>query len=137
VTTLATAARELSGELGVIGEGEIFGRWLEEEIKWILHRHLDDKVDFDVQPRRWLGEHQAGKVICLRILLPIDEMLHRADIQAVGEDLGSAVGRGSQSNHMGSVSHRSVVLIAGTVVERDVDRHKFCHPVSNNGADFG
>ena len=77
--------RELTLLLGVIVEWIVLRGGLQEEIEWILDRHLDHQIDLDIQPLHRLGKHQPRKVVGLRILLPIDEMVRRPDFQAVGE----------------------------------------------------
>ena len=56
---------------------------LEEEVERIEHRHLGDQVHLDAQLRRLLREHEAREVVSLRILLPVDEVLVRRDLQRV------------------------------------------------------
>lgn len=57
-----------------VTEREFFGRRLEEEVERIDHRQLGDQVDLDRQLSRALGEHRAGQVVAVRILLPVQEM---------------------------------------------------------------
>ena len=46
------------------------------------------------------GENEAGEVVALRILLPVDEVTGGLDVQRVGEDRRAAVGRGAQANDL-------------------------------------
>jgi hypothetical protein len=62
---------------GGVGKRHALGFRFEEKIERIEHRHLRHQVHFDFQHVRRLGKDQAGQVIGLRVLLPIDEMFLR------------------------------------------------------------
>ena len=60
------------------------------------------------QLRGLLREHQPREIVRLRILLPVDEVLGRRDLQRVGQDARAAVRRGTQAHDLGlNVTRRS------------------------------
>ena len=71
---------------GLVGEGKVRGIGFGEEVEGIDHRHAGHQVDFDAELARLLGKDQAGKIVCLRVLLPVDEMPRRGDLQRVAEN---------------------------------------------------
>ena len=73
---------------------------LEEEIEGIEHRHLGDQVHLDAQLARLLREHEAREVVSLRVLLPVDEMLCRRDLQRIGKDARAAMRRRTQADDL-------------------------------------
>jgi hypothetical protein len=56
-----------------------FGR--EEEIERIEHRHLGDQINLDAQLAGRIRKYQSGEVVCLGVLLPIDEMAGRLHLE--------------------------------------------------------
>ena len=71
--------------LGIV-ERKVFGVFLEEEIKRVDHRHFGDQIHLDRQYAGFFREHHARQVIPERILLPVDEMLFRLDLQRIRRD---------------------------------------------------
>jgi hypothetical protein len=56
-------------------------------------------------------------------LLPVDEVLNRLDAQRIAQTAGATVGRGPQTDNLGSKIDQPVVMIEGNVVQRDLNRH--------------
>ena len=78
-----TAERcELLLEQRVVAERPGLGVRLQEEVERVDRHHVGHQIDRDVEMRDALGEHHAGKVIALRILLPVDEMRLAARLAA-------------------------------------------------------
>ena len=69
--------REFGGELRRIGERKMLGPFLDEEIERVDHRHVGDEVDDDFQFPGFLREDEAGDVIAVGVLLPVDEVVRR------------------------------------------------------------
>ena len=69
------------------------------------------------------GEDVAREVVSLRILLPVDEMLGRRDLQRIGNDARAAMGRGPQPDDLWSERHEPVVAIVRDVIECDMYGH--------------
>ena len=61
-------------EQRVVAERPVLGFRLQEEVERVDRRHVGDQIDRDVEMRDAVGEHHAGEVIALRVLLPVDEM---------------------------------------------------------------
>ena len=72
---------------------------------------------------RLLREHEAREVVSLRILLPVDEVLGRRDLQRIGKDARAAMGRGPQADDLWPERHEPVVAIVRDVIERDMNGH--------------
>ena len=107
----------------LVDEGDLLGGRLEEEVEGVEHRHLGDEVDLDRQLAGGLGEDEAGEIVAVRILLPVDEVLCRQDFQRIGEDAGPAVRRGTEPDDLRPEMDRPVVAVGGLVVERHVHDH--------------
>ena len=106
-----------------VGEGPGVGGSLDEEVERVEDRHLGHEVDLDREMVRRLVEQQPRQPVAVRILLPVDEMLGRADLQAVGQDPGAAVGGGAQPDDMRPEIDAAIIAVSGLMVERDLDRH--------------
>ncbi|KES02876.1 hypothetical protein HN51_24125 [Ectopseudomonas mendocina] len=76
-----------------VGEGNALGVRLEEEVEGVEHRHFGDQIHLDLELAGLLREHQTCQVVALRVLLPVDEMFARLDLQCVGENARTAVRR--------------------------------------------
>ena len=74
----------------VVGEGPVLGFRFQEEVERVDRRHVGDEIDGDVEMRDALGEHDAGEVVALRVLLPVEEMRLRLDLQRIGQDRACA-----------------------------------------------
>ncbi len=96
---------------------------LEKEIERVEYRHLGDEVHLDAQLPGLLREHEAREVVSLRILLPVDEVVVRRDLQRVRQDARAAVRRGAQAHDLGAEAHEAIVAVVRDVIERDMDGH--------------
>ena len=56
---------------------------LEKEIERIDDRHFGNEVDLDAKFIGGFEENQARQIVCLRILLPINEMLLRRNAERI------------------------------------------------------
>ena len=72
---------------------------------------------------RLLREDVAREVVSLRVLLPVDEMLGRRDLQRIGNDARAAMGSGPQPDDLWSERHEPVVAIVRDVIECDMYGH--------------
>ena len=84
--------------------------------------HLGHEVDRDLEDLCLVGKDQPRQMIRERILLPVDEVRGRLDLERVRQDAGAAVGRGPQAHDLGRQGHAAVVLVACDMLERDMDR---------------
>ena len=114
---------DLLGERGVVTERKGLSLGLEEEVERIDHRHVGDEIDRDLELRRLLGKHQARQMIALRILLPVDEVVLRLDLERVGKYRRAAVRGGTQAHDLRPERDRPVVGVGRPMMQRDVDAH--------------
>ena len=115
--------RNFLGQPGVVGKGPRLGRGLEEEVEWVDDRHIGHQVDRDVEQVGLLGKDQPGQVVSLRILLPVDEMLGRRDLQRIGQDGRPAMGCRTQTDDLRPQFDGSVVPVGRPMMQRDLDAH--------------
>ena len=51
----------------------------QEKIERIEHRHFRNQIHFHQEFSSRIGEHHAGEIVRLRILLPVQKMFLRLD----------------------------------------------------------
>ena len=73
--------RDLLGQRGIVGEGPGLGLGVQEKVEGVDHRHVGDEIDRDLEPIGLVREHQPRQMIALRVLLPVDEVPDRRDLQ--------------------------------------------------------
>jgi hypothetical protein len=78
----------------IIGEGAFFGIFFDKEIERIDDHHIGQKIDLNTEMIDRIGKHQPRQPIAMRILLPIQEVVFRADFQRIVRDLCPAVRAG-------------------------------------------
>ncbi len=116
--------RDLGPGLGVIGEREGLGTGLDEEVERVDHRHLGREIDLDPELFGLVREDEAGQPVAVRILLPIDEMMGRRDLQRIARHFGPAMRGRAEPDHLRAERHRTVVAIVGDVIDRGAHRHR-------------
>jgi hypothetical protein len=121
--TLQKKWSQLMIERAIVLEGKSLRLRFEKKIERIVDRHLGDEVHLDLKFAGGFLEDQPGEVIGLGILLPVDEMVFRADAQGVTEDARARMRRGSQPNDLRPERHQPVVLVMGAMMKGDVNRH--------------
>jgi hypothetical protein len=94
-----------------------------KEVERVDYRHAGDQVDFDAEFARLFREDQARQIVGLRVLLPVDEMLPRGDLQRVAEDRRARVRRWPQSDDLRRKRDQAVVAIVSYVVEGNMYGH--------------
>jgi hypothetical protein len=115
--------RQLLFQLRRVGEGELLRVGLQEEVERVVDRHLGHQVDRHLELGGLFGKHQTGLVVGKRVLLPVDEVAHRLDLERVRNDVAAAVRRRAQADHLGPQRDRAVVFVVGDVVQGGVDGH--------------
>ena len=95
----------------------------EEEIEGIDDGHFRHQIDGHGERFYLFGKDQPREIVPVGILLPVQEMIPRFDLQTVGKHPRAAVGGRAQSHHMGRVANRPIVAIAGLVVQGDMNGH--------------
>ena len=104
-------------------EGHFFGRGLQKKVKRVEHGHFGDHVHRDFEGGGLFGKNQSRLVVGKSVLLPVDEVLCRFDLEAVAQDAAAAVRRWAQADDLGAQLHRTVVGVVGDVVQGNVYRH--------------
>ena len=79
--------------LSVVGERELLGVRLEEEVERIDDRHLGHQIHLEREASGRLGNDEPRQEVSLRVLLPVDEVLLRLDSQRVTRHRRTAVRR--------------------------------------------
>ncbi len=111
---------QVPGQHRLVGEGDVLGLVVEEEVEGVDHRHVGDQVDDHGQLVGPLGEDQPGQVVAERVLLPAHEVVGRGDRERVGQDRRPGVGRGAEPHHVGREGDRPGEPVGGAVLEGDV-----------------
>ena len=113
--------RQFVRQRGVVFERDFLGVRLEKKVEGIDDRHFGHQVHLDPELTGLLRKHQARQVIALRILLPVDEMIGRRDIQGIGEDRGARMGGRAQAHDLRPEIDQAVVTVVGDMAQGDVD----------------
>ena len=114
---------QLVAKLGRVGKRKLLGAGLQKKVKGVEHRHLGHQIDGDLEFAGFFREHQPGQIIGERVLLPVDEVAGRFDVQRIGQNRRAAVRRGPQAHHMRRQIDQPVIAIVGHVTQGDVNGH--------------
>ena len=90
--------------------------FLDEEIEGVDDRHVGHHLHVHFQFPGLFRKHQSGQPVAVGVLLPIDEVIRRQDLQAVGLDGRAAMYRRQQPDDVGAEGNRAIEPIVGTVV---------------------
>ena len=88
--------RQLAALQLLVGEGDVLGARLEEEVERVEDGHLGDEVHLEGEDRRRFRKRDPGEEVALRILLPVDEVLRRLEAERVAGHRRTAVRRRAQ-----------------------------------------
>ena len=77
-----------------IVEGKMLCAVFDEEVEWVVDGHVGDEVDLDPEFAHRFGEHEPRHPVAVWVLLVINEMPFRRDLQAVRDHMRPAVRRG-------------------------------------------
>jgi len=114
--------------LGFVFERERLGRVLDEEVERIDHREVGNQVNGDIEDLGGLREHEPGHEVAEGVLLPVDEVIARLDLEAVREDRRARVRGGPQPHHVRVNGDGSIEAIGGAMLDADVDSHAKSYP---------
>src|SRR6185436_18545719 len=90
---------------------------LKEKIERVDHRHIDRKTDFNREMPGLAWKHEPGEEISMRVLLPVDEMIHRLHTQRVTRHWRAAVGRRPQTDDLRRECDEAIVVVDGLVMK--------------------
>jgi hypothetical protein len=103
-------------EIVGIGERKAVGGRLDKEVERIDHRHLGREIDLDLEFGGLLRKHEPRQPIALRILLPVDEVVGRRDLERVAQDRRAGVRRRPQANGLRTEVDRTVIFVVRDVM---------------------
>nr|WP_295699208.1 hypothetical protein [Lapillicoccus sp.] len=129
----AQVGGEVGGERRLVGEGEPLGILLDEEVEGVDDHQVGDEADGDVELAHPLGEDEAREPVAEGVLLPVEEVAGRRDVEGVGLDRGAAVRGGAQPDHVRSDVHRLGEVVRRAVFEGHLDRHVTSVPAPGYG----
>jgi hypothetical protein len=92
--------RQLSREFRFVREREFLGVGLEEEVEGVVHGHLGDQIDRDLESPRFLGEDEPRLIVGERVLLPVDEVFGWLDPHRIRNDRRTAMRRRPQAHDL-------------------------------------
>ena len=113
------------GERRRVAERIGLGVRLDEEVERVDHRHVGGDVDDDLQVVGGFGEDDAGDPVAVGILLPVEEVPGRRDVERVPEHRRAAVRRRAQPDLVRRDRDAAVEAVGGAVLQRDADGHRF------------
>ena len=117
---------EFVREDGVVGEGKFLGGVLDEEVEGIDRRQVGGELDLDLELVGLFRENEPRLEVALRVLLPVDEVGLRRDLERVVEDRRPAMGGGAQAHDLRPERNRLGVTVVSDVGERGVNGHDGC-----------
>ena len=104
-------------------EGILFCILIEKEIERVDDNHLGNEIDLDRERPGFFGKNQACEIVAERILLPVDEMLFRADLERVAVDRCPCMDSRPETHDMRRQTDRPVIAVLGFVIDRYADCH--------------
>ena len=115
--------RQIGGEFGLqllgIGEREFLGVGLDEKVERIDDGEFGRQIDLDLELAGLLRKHEAREPVAVRILLPVDEMLGRRDLQRIAGHAGAAMRGRPKPDRLRPQRDRPVVGVLSEVMEAD------------------
>ena len=92
---------QLVCEPGLVAERKLLRVRLQEEVERIDHGHFRDQIHFHREVPDALRKHRASQKIALRVLLPVEKVRLRLDLQRIRRYRRAAVRRGPQADDLG------------------------------------
>ena len=115
--------QQVLGQHWFVFEGEKVGAWLDEEVERIDDCHVGDQIDGNAQLANLLGKNDPGLKVAVRVLLPIDEVVGRLDLERVTQDRCPTMRCRPQPHHLRPQRGRSFVAIVSLMIECDANCH--------------
>ncbi len=111
------------GQAGLVNERIGVCRLFQEKVERIEDFDLQDQVNLNTEIIRLFRKNNPRQIVAERILLPVDEVSGRLDLERVGLDVGLGVRCGAQPDHLGAQIDRAVVTVIADVVLGDENAH--------------
>ncbi len=112
---------EIPGRVLCVLERPFLGGVLQEIIEGAVGREIRHEIDAHLEVVRLLGHDDAGEVVPVRILLPVQEVAGGLDVEGVAMDRRPVVRRRPQADRLRPEQDGSLVAVAGSVVKGDAD----------------
>ena len=112
---------EIGAQVGIVGEGIMLGRRLDEEVERIHDVEIGEQVDVDREMIDRIGKDDPRQPVAVRVLLPVEEVVRGLDGQRVVGHLGAAVRRRPQPHDLRPEPDRAIVAIGGEVVQAGLE----------------
>ena len=114
---------QLLVEHWIVAERIGLGLGFQKEVERVDRHHVGNEIDRDLEPVHLLREHDAGEVVALRILHPVDEMRLRLDRQLIRQDRGARLRCRPEADRLRPKRDQPIVVIGRFVGQGDVQRH--------------
>ncbi len=116
--------RQLAAQPRLVAKGIRLGVRLQEEVERVDRRHFNDQVDRHPKAVDLLLKRDAGQEVGVGVLLPIEKVIGRLDLQRVTDNRRSRMRRGPQPHDLRPQHDGALVAIVRVVIECDPDRHR-------------
>ncbi len=116
--------RQLFLESGVIRKRKALGAGFQKEIERIEDLDFQHQIDRHLEGRCLFRKDDAGQPVAERILLPVDEMVCRLDLQGVGLHMRLGMRGGAETNDLGSETDRSIIAVIRNMMQRSQNTHR-------------
>ena len=83
---------QLFRKYGIVGKGNLFRRRLDEKIEGVDRNHFRNEIDFDGEFANRFGKDEPGEIVAIGVLLPVQEVRLRKDVEGVTANRGSTMG---------------------------------------------
>ncbi len=114
---------QLKLQVRVVGKGQVLRVRFQKEVKGVLHRHVGDQIDRDLELLDRVRIDDAGLVVAVGVLLPVDEIALGLDLERIAEDRRAGVRGRAQADHLRAHLDLAVVNVGGPVVQGDMNAH--------------
>ena len=113
--------RQILSQVLRVVEGPLFRTFLDKEIEGIVDRHVCGQVHLDPEFPHRVREHEPRQPVAIGVLLMVDEIAFRRNLQRMCDDAGSAVGRRSQPDRLRSQCNRAIISVMREMIDGCLD----------------
>ena len=114
---------EVVGQRFGIGEADLLGIFLDEEVERVDHLQICDQADRDGQCAGPGRKDQPGEEVPEGVLLPVHEVVGGLHLHRVGLDRSARMRRGPEPDHMRIDLDEAVERVAGAMLQGHLDTH--------------